>query len=84
MICADSFSTGLDHGDAARQLDLAGLAVDVGADVVLVAVFRAAGLLDGLFHRLQHFVAVDALIAGDRVGDLQKFGTWQCGGAFHG
>ena len=56
----------------ARQADLAGLAVDDGADVVLVAVFGAAGLLDGLLHRLQHLVALDALLAGDRVGDLQQ------------
>ena len=57
----------------ARQPDLAGLAVDLGADVVLMAVFRAAGLLDRLLHRLEHFVAVDALLARDGVGDLQQF-----------
>jgi hypothetical protein len=49
----------------AQQLDLAGLAVDLGADVVLVPVLGAAGLLDGLLHRLEHLVALDALVAGD-------------------
>ena len=37
-----------------------------------MAVFGAARLLDRLLHRNQHFVAVDALLAGDRVGDLQQ------------
>ena len=52
------------------QLDFAGLAVDLGADVVFLAVFGAAGLLDRLLHRLQDFVAFDALFARDRVGNL--------------
>ncbi len=56
----------------AHQADLAGLAVDLGADVVFLAVFRAAGLLHRLLHRLQHLVAVDALVARDRLGDLQE------------
>ena len=59
----------------AHQPDLAALAVDLGADVVFLAVFGAAGLLDGLLHRLQHLVAVDALVAGDGVGDLQQLGA---------
>ena len=68
-----SFSTGSATSRIARQPDLAGLAVDLGADVVLMAVFGAAGLLDRLLHGLQHLVAVDALLARDRVGDLQQF-----------
>ena len=64
----------LDHLAQAQQPDVAGPAVDLGADVVLLAVFGAAGLLDGLLHRLQHFLAVDALVARDGVGDLQQFG----------
>ena len=59
----------------AHQPDLAALAVDLGADIVFMAVFGAAGLLDGLLHRLQHLVAVDALVAGDGVGDLQQLGA---------
>ena len=58
-------------------------AVDLGADVVFLAVFRAAGLLDRLLHRLQHLVAVDALVARDGVGDLQQFGAGVGDGAFH-
>ena len=67
----------------AQQADLAAAPVDLGADVVFLAVFRAPGLLDGLLHRLQHFVLVDALVAGDRVGDLQQFGAGVGGGALH-
>src|SRR6185312_8105894 len=63
---------GLDHLAVALQLDLAAVAIDLGADVVLGAVFGAAGLLDGLLHRDQHLLAVDALLAGDGVGHLQQ------------
>ena len=56
----------------AHQLDLAVLAVDLGADVVFLPVFGAAGFLDRLLHRLQHFVAIDALVARDRVGNRQQ------------
>ena len=59
------------------------LAVDLGADVVFLAVFRAAGLLDRLLHRLQDFVAVDALVARDGVGDLQELGAGVGGSVFH-
>src|SRR5258705_329138 len=35
----------------------------------------ASGLLDSLFHRLQHFLAVDRLLAGHRVGNQQQLGA---------
>ena len=54
---SSSFSTGSTTSRVAQQADLAGLAVDLGADVVFLAVFGAAGLLDGLLHRLEHFLA---------------------------
>ena len=73
----------IDHLAEAQQADLAVAPVDLGADVVFLAVFRAAGLLDGLLHRLQHFVLVDALVAGDRVGDLQQFGAGVGGRGLH-
>ena len=72
----------VDHLLHADQLDLASLAVDLGTDVVLVAVFRAAGLLNGLLHGGEHVVAVDTLLAGDRVGDLQKLHAGN-GDGFH-
>ncbi len=74
---------GLHHLAQAGQADLAGLAVDVGADVVLVPVFGAAGLLDGLLHRVQHLIAIDALFAGDRIGDLQQLHARNGNGLFH-
>ena len=72
------------HLAEAQQPDLAVAAVDLGADVVFLAVFGAARLLDRLLHRLQDFVAVDALVARDGVGDLQQFRAGVGGGAFHG
>ena len=65
----------LDHLGPALQLHLAVAAVDEGADVLLVAVLGAAGLLDGLLHRLQHLVALDHLLARDGVGDLEQLGA---------
>ena len=38
-----------------------------------MAVFGAAGLLDGLFHRLENFLAVDGFLARDSVGNQQQF-----------
>ena len=67
----------------AQQLDLAGLAVDLGADVVLQPVLRTAGLLDGLLHRLEHFLALDALFARDHVGHLQHLQARNVGSRCH-
>ena len=54
------------------QLHLAGGRVDVGADVGLLAVAGARRLLDRVRHRGDDDLLVDRLLAGDRVGDLQK------------
>ena len=59
----------------ARQAHIAGLAVDRGADVLLVAVLGTASLLDGLLHRLEHFLALDGFLPRDGIGDQQQFGT---------
>ena len=66
-----------------QQTDLAVSAVDLGADVVFQAVFRAPGLLDGLLHRVQHLVLVDAFVAGNGVGDLEELGARVSGSRFH-
>ena len=71
------------HLHVAQQLDLARLAVDLGADVVLQPVLGAAGLLDGLLHRLEHFLALDALFAGDHVGHLQHLQARDIGSRCH-
>ncbi len=63
---------GLDDLAEAQQTDLAVAPVDLGPDVVFLAVFRAPGLLDGLLHRFQHLIAVDAFVARDGVGNLQQ------------
>ena len=65
-----------------RQPHVAGLAIDRRADVFLVAVLRLAGLLNGLLHSLEHFLALDILFPRDRVGDQQQFGA--CDGGIHG
>ena len=65
----------LRHLDVARQPDLAGRAVDGGADIVLVSVFRAPGLLNRLLHGFENLFALDSLVAGDGFGHLQQFGA---------
>ena len=67
-----------------QQPDLAVTAVDLGSDVVFLTVFGAAGLLDGLLHRLQDLVGIDALVARDGVGDLQEFRAGIGDGRVHG
>ena len=62
----------LDHLQRPAHGNLAGLAVDEGADVVFGAVARARGLAKAFLHRLDHQIALDQLLAGDRVGDLQQ------------
>ena len=63
----------VDHLEEALQLDLAGLGVDLGADVGLLPVARARRLLDRVLHGGDHDHPVDRLLARDRVGDLQEF-----------
>jgi hypothetical protein len=62
----------LAHLEQAVQTDLAGLAVDLGADVVLLAVLGARRLLDRVLHRHQDHVPIDHLLPADRIGDLQE------------
>ena len=63
----------------AHQPDLAVLAVDLGADVVFLTVFRAAGLLDRLLHGVQYLVAIDAFVTGNGFSDLQQLGPGKKG-----
>ena len=49
--------------EIARQLDGAALAVDGGADVVLVPVLGPSRLLDRLFHGLQDLFALDPFVS---------------------
>jgi hypothetical protein len=55
------------------QLDHAGAAVDMRADVMIVAVFRAARFLDGFFHRTDDDFTVDVFFSSNVVSDLQQF-----------
>ena len=54
-----------------RQPDIAGLAVDLGAHVVFVAVFRTGGLLDRLFHGIENLFGFNSLVPGDGLGNLE-------------
>jgi len=74
---------GIGHLAEAQQADLAALAVDLGADVVFLAVFGAPGLLDRLLHRLQHLVAIDALVARGLVGGCEQLGPGIAGLNLH-
>ena len=63
-----------DHLDDAPQAQVAGVAVELGADVVLGAVAGAGGALDRVFHRLDDDRLVDQLLARDGVGDRDQLG----------
>ena len=63
----------LDDVQIARDMRLAGLGIDLDLDLVLAAVVRLGGALHRLFHRGEHDLLVDRLVARDRVGDLQEF-----------
>src|SRR6184192_1183495 len=62
----------LDHQQMPGKPQLAGLGIDVGVDVGLAAVARARSLGDRVLHGGDHDAAVDRLLAGNRVGDLQQ------------
>jgi hypothetical protein len=56
------------------ELHLAGCSVDFSPDIVLVPVLGPPGLGNGLFHRLENFVAFYRFFARDGIGHLQEFG----------
>ena len=64
-----------------HDLDVAGQgysarnAVNMRANVMLMAVFGTASFLNGLLHGFQHFIAFDSLVASDGLRDLQKLGA---------
>jgi len=64
----------LDHFEHTPQAQVAGLAVELGADIVLGAVAGAGGALDRVFHRLDDDALVDQLFARDGVGDGEQLG----------
>ena len=63
----------IDHEEVAGQAQRAALRVDLGVNVGLGAVAGAGRLRDRLFHCLDDDLAIDHLLAGDRLGDLQEF-----------
>jgi hypothetical protein len=73
----------LDDLEVTGEGNFAADAVDPDANIVLVSVLGPSGLLDCLFHRLEHFLAVDPLVSSDRVRDLKQFGTRVNGIGFH-
>ena len=72
----------VDDEQKSRKAHLAGLRVDLGAHLGLLAVARAGRLLHSVLHRFQHDLAIDVLFAGNGVGDLQKLEL--VGGNRHG
>jgi hypothetical protein len=62
---------GFHHQHMAGQPQIACLRLDLGMNVGFRAVSRACSLGDGVFHRCDHDAAVDRLLAGDRIGNLQ-------------
>ena len=72
----------VDDFDVARQTNFPRLPVDYRPNIVLLAIFRTAGLLDGLFHRLQDLFAINRFLACNCIRDLQQFGFLN-DGRFH-
>ena len=64
----------LDDFEHAPQAKVAGLGVELGADVVLGAIAGAGGALDRVLHRLDDDALVDQLLARDGVGDREQLG----------
>jgi len=64
-----------DDQPIAGKHDLPAGAVNARADVVLVSVLGAASLLDRLLHRFQDLIAVDVLVPGHGLCDLQQLRT---------
>ena len=63
-----------DDLEHAPQAQIAGFAVELGADVVLGAVAGAGGTLDRVLHRLDDDALVDQLLARDGVGNGDELG----------
>ena len=61
-----------DDFEHAPQAEVAGLGIELGADVVLGAVAGASGALDRVFHRFNDDALVDQLLARDGVGDRDQ------------
>ena len=61
-----------DHEEQTLEAGLAGARVDLGDDLVLGTIAGLGGLLDRLFHRMQHDRLVDRLLARHGVRDLQQ------------
>ena len=62
----------LDHMHQPGQADFPGLGADLGLDVGFGAIALARGAGIGIFQRAEHDRTVDQLLAGDRIGDLEK------------
>ena len=60
----------VDHQQQPGEAQLAGLGVDLRPDLGFLSVAGSGRLLDGLFHRAQHDLAIDRFLARHRIGDL--------------
>ena len=79
-ICAAGSSTVSTTSSRRHRRSLAGLGVDLGADLGLGAVAGLGRLLDGVLHRLDHDHAVDRLLAGNGICDLQQLQSVRANG----
>ena len=65
--------------ELAIEADLAGLAIELGDDLVLLAVLAPRRGLDRLLHRDDHLVDADALLVGDALRDPDQLQPAQSG-----
>src|ERR1700728_114150 len=63
----------VDNEQKPGKPDLAGLRIDLRADLGLLAVTRTRGLLHRVFHRRQNDRSIDRFLPRDRVDNLQQF-----------
>ena len=71
------------HLELAIEADVAGLAVDLGDDLMLLAVLAARRGLNRLLHRDDHVLDADALLLRHRLGDPDQLEPPETGGGLH-
>ena len=74
-ICVESFSTVSTTCSTRVSLVSPVFGIDHAADVVLGAIAGLGRLLDGVLHGLDDDLAIDRLLARDRIGDLHQLQT---------
>jgi hypothetical protein len=65
-----NFNVRANHRAVTLECDFAGLAVDIGTNIMVKPVFRTARLLNGFLHRDQNDFAVNIFLTRNGIGNL--------------